>query len=137
MPCKKAAQTAAEALQDFASLTPDAQVKQVEAAAKALFGDEFKLLPRYELDGQQQFEINNSWMSNDLLQYIKNEHSPVYLEPEEDWLHGAARVREKLHHAENCLLLREALGLDETMLGMHAIQLPFKDKDYHWLALRV
>jgi hypothetical protein len=33
------------------------------------------------------------------------------------------------------LLLREALGLVEADFGIHAVQLPFKDENYHWLAM--
>jgi hypothetical protein len=132
---KKATQAATDALQDLDTLDPEAQAKQVEAASKAIFGEEFKLIPRYELDEQQQFEVNNAWNSADLLHYVKNDHTPVYEEPEEDWLHGVARVREKVHHVENCLFLRDALGLDDGQLAIHPVQLPFKTENYHWLAL--
>jgi len=132
---KKSTKTATDALKALNTLDPETQAKQIDAAAKAIFGDEFRLLPRYELDTQQKFELNNAWNSNDLLHYLKNDHKPVYPDPEEDWLHGVARVREKIHHAENCLLLREALGLVEADFGIHAVQLPFKDENYHWLAM--
>jgi hypothetical protein len=122
-------------LTDLATKGPQAQVDLIQQAVQAILGENFKLVPRYDLDSQQQFEINNAWNSADLLYYLKNVHTPKYLDPVEDWLHGAARVREKMHHAENCLMLREALGLNPAPFSLHPIQLPFKSADYHWLAM--
>ena len=132
---KKSITAATDALKDFNTLDPEKQAKQIEVAAKAIFGEDFRMVPRYDLDAQQAFELNNSWNSAELLDYLKNDHEPVYPDPAEDWLHGIARVREKIHHAENCVLLREALGLAETNFGIHPAQLPFKDENYHWLAM--
>jgi hypothetical protein len=98
-------------------------------------GDEFKLIPRFALDTQQLFEIDSAWNSADLLKYLTDDHVPPYFDPVEDWLHGAARVRDKMHHAENCMLVRDALGLDVSQLAPHPIQLPYKTENYHWMAM--
>lgn len=132
---KKAVKAATDALADFNTLDPLSRSRQVEAAAKAIFGKEFRMLPRFLLNDQQKFELQNTWTSTSLLNYLKNDHKPVFFDPVEDWMHGAARVREKMHHAENLVLLREALMLDETKLSIHPTQLPFKTEDYHWLAM--
>ena len=132
---KKATKTATDALKDLSTFDPETQAKNIETAAKAIFGEEFRMLPRYELDAQQQFELSNAWNSTDLLHYLKNDHQPKFLDPEEDWLHGVARVREKIHHAENCIILREAFGLSQATFNIHAVQLPFKTEKYHWLAM--
>ena len=132
---KKATQVAADALVDLDTLAPEARSKQIELAAKAIFGKEFRVIPRYELDSQQLFELDNAWNSPTLLNYLKTVHDPPFLDPEEDWLHGVARVRDKIHHAENCLFLREALSLNESRFDIHPVQLPFKPEKYHWLAM--
>lgn len=126
---------ATAALADYATSEPAERVDQIERAVQAILGDEFKIAPRYDLATQQAFEIGNAWNDAALLDYLKNVHTPPSLDPAEDWLHGVARVREKMHHAENVLLLREALGLDGSRLALHPIQLPWKTTEYHWLAL--
>ena len=132
---KKRTTKAADLLVDITTKSAQSQVDLIQQAAQSILGDEFKLVPRYELDAQQAFEVNNSWNSTALLDYLKNVHTPKFLDPVEDWMHGIARVREKMHHAENCVLLREALGLDTDQLILHPIQLPFKTEKYHWLAM--
>jgi hypothetical protein len=122
-------------LVDLATKDAQAQVDLIQLAAQSILGDEFKLVPRYDLDAQQAFEVNNAWNSTGLLDYLKNVHTPKFLDPVEDWMHGIARVREKMHHAENCVLLRDALGLDMNPFTFHPIQLPYKVADYHWLAM--
>jgi hypothetical protein len=47
--------------------------------------------------------------------------------PQEDWLHGIARVHEKMKHLENCMLLRQAFAMNENDFTMHPVQLPFKN----------
>lgn len=124
---------AAEAiLASLATLSPEDQVKQIEAAVKLILGDQFKMMPRYSLPAAQQAEISNSWnATNDLLSFSMTTRT----NPQEDWLHGIARVHEKMKHLENCLLLRQAFAMSENDLTMHPVQLPFKATEYHWLAL--
>ncbi len=126
---------AASFLLDLSTKGAQAQVDLIQQATQSILGDEFKLVPRYDLDAQQAFEVNNAWNSTDLLDYLKNVHTPKFLDPVEDWMHGIARVREKMHHVENCVLLREALGLDLDQFTLHPIQLPYKAEEYHWLAM--
>ncbi len=124
---------AAEAiLATLATLSPEDQVKQIETAAKTILGDQFKMMPRYSLPAAQQAEISNSWnATNDLLNFSMTTRT----NPQEDWLHGIARVHEKMKHLENCILLRQAFSMNENDLIMHPVQLPFKTEEYHWLAL--
>ena len=132
---KKQTKAAADLLVDLETLDAETQIKNIETAAKAIFGEEFRLIPRYDLEAQQSFELQNVWDNTDLLDYLKNQHNPKYLDPAEDWLHGTARVREKMHHAENCFFLREVFDLDESKFAIHPVQLPFQTENYHWLAL--
>lgn len=121
-------------LATLGTLPPEGQAKQVEAAAKIILGDGFKMVPRYALPGKQQAEISNSWNATaNLLNHSLTIGKRT--NPQEDWLHGMARVHEKMKHLENCLLLREAFGMNENELSIHPVQLPFKATKYHWLAL--
>lgn len=107
-----------------------------KTVAALIFGESFKLIPKYELAEKQLFELKNAWGAKDIiLKYLQNTASPKYDFPEEDWLHGLARVREKMRRLENCIFLREAFELDESALGLHPVQLPYKKADYHWLGM--
>jgi hypothetical protein len=52
--------------------------------------------------------------------------------PVDEWLHGVARVREKMFHFENTVLLTAAFGITEPIL--RPVQLPFREGE-DWLAL--
>ncbi|HEX5552942.1 MAG TPA: hypothetical protein VFX43_06795 [Chitinophagaceae bacterium] len=124
---------AAEAiLAGLPMLSPEDQVKQTEAAARMILGDDFKMVPRYPLPAAQAAELSNSWAAkNDLLSFS----GAKFGNPQEYWLNGMARVRDKMKHLENCILLRQAFDLTEADLTIHPVQLPFKSTEYHWLAL--
>ena len=55
--------------------------------------------------------------------------------PEDDWLHGVARVRTRMHHLENVLLLSDALP-DATAPVLTPLQLPHS-AGQPWLALEI
>jgi hypothetical protein len=55
--------------------------------------------------------------------------------PVDDWLHGIARVKEKMFHWENVLFLSEALG-SATRPAMSPLQLPYQPDD-SWIALEL
>lgn len=131
---KKTVAEAEKLLKEWGTLPPAEQVKQVEAAARTILGENFKMVPRYVLPASQHAELNNAWQAkDDLLHYLKTDRK--YNNPEEDWLHGIARVHEKMWHLENCLLLRGAFNLAEDDLKIHPVQLPYKSSKYHWMAL--
>jgi hypothetical protein len=110
------------------------QPAKLETAARVILGESFKMIPRYSLPAIQQAEISNSWnATSDLLDYSMTTGQRT--NPQEDWLHGIARVHEKMKHLENCLFMREAFGLNESDLAIHPVQLPFKTQKYHWMAL--
>lgn len=120
-------------LAELPALSAEDRALRTEAAARVLLGDSFRMIPRYTLAPAQQEELANAWNAADtLLQYL---HDGGRDNPEEDWLHGIARVHEKMGHLENCLLLREAFALNEDQLRLHPVQLPYRTEKYHWMAL--
>jgi hypothetical protein len=121
-------------LTEIPTLSPDDKVKQLGEAAQLILGDAFKMIPSYPLDAGQQAEVSNAWNASPaILNYAKTTLGKT--NPVDDWLHGIARVHEKMKHLENCFLMRQAFELPESNLVMHPVQLPYKTVDYHWLAL--
>jgi hypothetical protein len=110
------------------------RVQALQDAAKALLGEEFQLIPEFQLEGDRGDEwaksLNDS-KSGDLTNYLTDTVKIAF--PVDDWLYGAARVREKLHHWERIVMLTGAF--DRTEPELQPIQLPYKAKD-HWLALQ-
>jgi hypothetical protein len=79
-----------------------------------------------------QSEITNSWNdTGNLLSHI----NATKFNPLEDWLHGIARVHEKMKHLENCIILRDAFEMSPDDFAMHPVQLPYKSSKYHWMAM--
>jgi hypothetical protein len=109
-------------------------VQALQDAAKALFGDEFQLIPEIEISPDRGAEWENSLIdsqSGSLTNYLTETVGIDF--PVDNWLYGAARVREKIHHWEQLVMLTGAFGRTEPEL--QPIQLPYKVKD-HWLALQ-
>ena len=110
------------------------QAKKIEGAARIILGDHFKMFPRYAIPQTLKVEVRNSWNATDsLLGHLKTTEGRF--DPSEDWLHGMARVHEKMKYLENCILLREAYGLPGDDFTIHPVQLPYKTEKYHWMAM--
>ena len=121
-------------LADIPAMKPEDMATQLEAAARIILGDSFKMIPRYFLPVSQKTEIGNSWNATaTLLDYSKTVGKRT--NPQEDWMHGIARVHEKMKHLENCIFMRAAFGMNEADLTIHPVQLPFKTSKYHWMAV--
>ncbi len=123
----------AQARQDLAASATQAsaRVKALQEAAQALLGDDFRLIPEFRLSAAQGIELENALsasQSGDLLQHV----AALRDFPVDDWLHDMARVREKMQHWEQVVLLAGALGTSEP--DLLPMQLPFKTGD-RWLAL--
>lgn len=109
----------------------DKRVQLLTDAAKIVFGDEFMLVPGFSVPEKQGDEWTNAYADRaSLLDHQKNVVGNAF--PVDDWLYGAARVREKMHHLENLLFLTEAF--QTSLPELRPIQLPF-DAGSPWLAL--
>lgn len=110
------------------------RVQALQDAAKALLGEEFQLIPEFELEPDQGDEWEKSLddsKSGVLTNYLTGTVGIDF--PIDDWLYGAARVREKMNHWERMVMLTGAFNRTEPEL--QPIQLPYKAED-HWLALQ-
>jgi hypothetical protein len=126
--------SATEALQKAdAQSDPAARVKALQDAGSALLGEEVKLIAEFSFGPAQAAELTNAYSAHadgTLLRYLEQTRKIDF--PVDDWLHGIARVREKLFAWEQMALLVNAFGRPEPALT--PIQLPFHSGE-GWLAL--
>jgi hypothetical protein len=114
------------------------RVRALDAAAKALFGDDFLLVPEFTLPSAQRDEIANALAASrsgalfEHLVHPPDSRTPPIDFPVDTWLHGAARVRERLHAWEQVVILTGAFGRSEPPLD--ALQLPHVPQD-KWIGL--
>jgi len=126
--------SATEALARAAAATGDKAQAAVEQATKALLGDAFIVLPEFRLDGDRLAEWDNVWTNRaSLLAHLMAgpEATPF---PVDDWLHGVARVRDRVRHLEMTTLLAETLSAASPP-ALDALQFPHRPDD-SWLGLR-
>jgi hypothetical protein len=106
-----------------------ARVEALTRAVTALLGSDALFVPEFDLSPAQGAEWDAAMVwsrTGGLLAGLTGRDFPV-----DDWLHGVARVREKLHTWEQAALLASALGSPEPELW--PVQLPHAAEP--WLAL--
>jgi hypothetical protein len=108
----------------------DKKIKLLLDAAKLLFGDSFRPIPRFTLNEPVGSKVAAGLAGSASLLFWLKANGKKY--PVDDWLYGAARVREKLFHWENIGMLGEGFGI--SPVGLTPVQLPFQAGD-NWLAL--
>ncbi len=109
------------------------QVTTLTAAAKALLGDDFQIVPEFSVPSVQGAEWANAVNSSNSgapFSYAKNTLKIDF--PIDEWFYGAARVRAPLRYWESALMLANAFSL--TPPALLPIQLPF-ETGAPWLAL--
>jgi hypothetical protein len=112
---------------------PHQQAEILMAAAQALFGEGFRLVPGFTLKTGPLAEFNRALSaarSGATMDYLINTLKVRF--PVDEWLHGIARVREPMRYIESTVMLTEGFGRRTPELT--PLQFPFKDGD-HWLGL--
>lgn len=109
---------------------PIKKMDNFQHGAKLIFGDDFVVVPEFEIFGDMADEWQNAF--NDKTQLLSYSESSPDKFPLEDWMHGVARVREKIKHWENVVFLTEAF--ESASLELHPLQLPYKNND-NWVAV--
>ena len=109
------------------------QVSSLQAAGSALLGEEVKLIPEFSFTPEATVELTSALGS------AKKGTPTTYLSarlssdfPVDDWMHGVARVREKIYAWEQAGTLAEALA--QRSLDLLPLQLPFRAGE-QWLAM--
>jgi hypothetical protein len=114
-------------------------VEKLQKAARAMFGEDFQMIPGFILPAKAGNELAKAWThsaSGQLTSYL-TDAPPGGLGldfPVDDWLHGIARARDKMKHWENVIILSEAFNAKPPQLT--PLQLPFM-ADERWLALEI
>jgi hypothetical protein len=110
-----------------------AQMQALQTGSKALFGEDFQMVPEFGISAAQGGEWSNAVnasVSGDLFTYLKTNLNIDF--PVDEWLYGAARVRSVVHSWETVMMLSAAFSL--ALPQATPIQLPFAAGD-PWLAL--
>ena len=116
-----------------AATTAPAGAEALQAAAAALLGPQFVIVPEFTLGARQATEWANAvGASGSLLTYLTATAKLDF--PVAEWLCGAARVRPMLHAWESAVALGEAFGRSEPELV--PAQFPFAAGD-SWAALQL
>ena len=117
-----------------AAATARARAEALDRAAKALLGEDARVIPEFTLAAKHGDEWQNAYAAGDggqLLSFLTGTAGIDF--PVDEWLYGAARVREKLALWERTVLLAGALEVAEPELT--PLQLPHRPGDT-WLALQ-
>ena len=112
---------------------PVKKVNFLTEVIKRLFGEDFKIIPEFQLSSEHGSELKKSYDSTDqILKYQRIDKASDF--PVDDWLYGVARVRDKLSHWENIVVLAEGFKVDDATFDLTPLQLPYKNND-SWLGL--
>ncbi len=109
------------AAHDDAAATPEVKLKALQKAGKVLFGEDFVMVPHFQLSESHGLEWQNSLDAQS--EMLSFQHGKD-LFPVDTWFHGSARVRERMHHFENVYLLLESFG--KNMQDLVPVQFPYR-----------
>jgi hypothetical protein len=110
-----------------AATQAERKIALLAEAVKAWMGDDVLLLPRFAF--HDEAAVAQADAARDALLAHVRDTLGVPL-PVEEWLHGAACVRPRVHDLEMTRVMADAVG--EVPLAFSAIQLPFRTGD-SWL----
>lgn len=116
-----------------AASAASARVEALQAAAKALLGDDFQLYPEFSLSAAQASQWTNvlaQSTSGALTNYLTT--SANVDRPVDEWLYGIARVRPNMQVLERIMMFADAVGKGAPALL--PTQFPY-EPDVSWLAL--
>ncbi|HJU91191.1 MAG TPA: hypothetical protein VJ672_17525, partial [Gemmatimonadaceae bacterium] len=110
-----------------------ARVDILRNGAKAIFGDEFSIVPYFDVPDEMQGSLSTAMAhtaSGDLLRFQIEQRGNR--EPVDTWLYGAARVRDALRSWEQAAVMSEGFG--RPTLSFTPLQLALQPVT-PWLAL--
>lgn len=118
-----------------AASAPAARVQALQDAAKAIFGDDFVLVPRFRPTATAGAELAKAFADTDVIQaWLRTRPKDPVDFPVDDWLYGVARVRDKMRAWEEVVMLSGGFSSTGAEPELTPAQLPWR-KDDSWLAL--
>ena len=116
---------------DDASLPAQERVARYRAAAQAIFGPSFNLIPQFNFKNRAEVQAAASFRDASPAASLTRHHkdNPLLLE---EWLQGIAHVQPRVGTLETAQLLGENFGTPRTL--QKPLQLPFRQTD-HWVAV--
>jgi len=108
------------------------RVAALQAAAKALLGEDFVIIPEFTLLPAQGAELERAVADSPALLADLEAAGTDF--PVDDWLYGVARVRDRLRAWEEVVMVAGAMGVAEPALT--PVQLPWRADD-RWVALEI
>lgn len=111
------------------------EMVEIEQAAKDMFGDSFRIFPKFTLHNQAEINLAYSASSS-----ILQDHPPLIME---EWRSGVSNVREKVKQysmvAFQSEMLNNVVATNPPQdFGLTPLQLPFDaDPSVRWLGLEV
>lgn len=116
---------------------PVARVAAQLKAAQSLLGEDFRMVPEFELEASRALEFASAVsVAHSPAPFLHLTNPPAPAQPLDfpidTWLHGVARVREKMHTWEEVVFMTAALGTSEPTLD--ALQFPLIPDD-PWVGL--
>lgn len=122
-----------KALAEAAVATGDKAHQALVRAQQAMLGQDFILLPEFQLSGAILDEWRNAWADRSAILDHLTAPADGTPFPVEDWLSGVARVRERMHHLESAGMLVSAMG-GAGSVDLASVQFPYAANDV-WLGL--
>ncbi len=111
------------------STIPNQKITLLVELTKMLIGDDYVIIPRFNYNNIPDVEQAHSAAAQ-LLSYASTErNNPLVMD---EWLHGVALVRPKMHTFGMMKLFHD--GFNADFLECEAMQLPYKEND-SWLAV--
>ncbi len=106
---------------------PEKKLEELTQILKVILGNEIPILPKFKTNNFDA--LNSCYSARETL--LRNAKTPLVME---DWLQGAAKVREKLKNWHLYTLLEESMGAQQVKKDFTALQLPFQVND-QWLGI--
>lgn len=108
------------------------KTERIQQAAKQLFGDDFKVIPQFEVPEKTgAMWLKSYHNTNQLLSYLKNDLHRDF--PVDEWVYSLARVKEKVRDWENSIQLIEIFDETRPAPELRPVQFPHQNQDF-WLA---
>ncbi|MBL0136206.1 MAG: hypothetical protein IPP79_20640 [Chitinophagaceae bacterium] len=107
-------------------------LNQYQKIVRTILGETFQILPNFDLPNPSEFKSALEG-SDKILPKNDRKKNPMFIE---QWLDGVGRVRDKMGHLEQMILMREVYLDFAADILPKPLQLPYRTKD-SWIGLDI